>query len=138
MFSQVSVCQGEVCVAKGGAQGRGMRGGTGGRVQAGETATAADATHPTGMHSCSILFSFQYYSMLFNCFSEVWLRVQESCASLKTCSGSWCLIRCAQSLIRKTSLSGIKRGNIGEKVKLEAGIRMPLYHSDKISLFLSF
>ena len=50
-----------------------MAGRGGGGDLTGETATAADGTHPTGMHSCSILFSFQYYSMLFNCFSEVWL-----------------------------------------------------------------
>ena len=30
-----------------------FRGGGGGVCVAGETATAADGTHPTGMHSCS-------------------------------------------------------------------------------------
>ena len=30
----------------------GIRGGKGGGVVAGETATAADGTHPTGIHSC--------------------------------------------------------------------------------------
>ena len=39
-------------MAKGGVHGEGdMRGG-GGACMAGETATAADGTHPTGMHSC--------------------------------------------------------------------------------------
>ena len=42
-------CQG-VCMA-GGVCGRG-------RCMAGETTTAADGTHPTGMHSCFIIFQF--------------------------------------------------------------------------------
>ena len=41
---------GEACVAKGGMHCRG--GGIGGLCVAGEMATAADGTHPTGMHSC--------------------------------------------------------------------------------------
>ena len=63
MFSQASVCPGGFAWRRGGA-GEGHAGGGG---VAGETATAADGTHPT----CSILFSFQYYSMLFNCSSDV-------------------------------------------------------------------
>ena len=32
--------------------------GRGGACMAGETATAADGTHLTGMHSCSLLFHY--------------------------------------------------------------------------------
>ena len=39
--------QSGACVAKGG-----VHGGRGGGCVAGETATAADGRHPTGMHSC--------------------------------------------------------------------------------------
>ena len=42
---------GEACVAKGGMHGRGVCG-IGGLCVAGKMATAADGTHPTGMHSC--------------------------------------------------------------------------------------
>ena len=51
---------GRGCAWQGGMRGRGMcgRGDVCGRgaCVAGETATAADGTHPTGMHSCSQLF----------------------------------------------------------------------------------
>ena len=75
MFSQASVClwkggvhgKGGACVAKGGhawwkgvciSRGHTWQGGMHGREWQGacvaeETATAADGTHPTGMHSCS-------------------------------------------------------------------------------------
>ena len=36
---------------------RGVLGGGGAACVAGETATAADGTHPTGMHSCSVMLS---------------------------------------------------------------------------------
>ena len=39
------------CIAKGPCMAGGVQG-KGGGVRAGETATEADGTHPTGMHSC--------------------------------------------------------------------------------------
>ena len=57
MFSQASV---SLSVDKGGHVWQGsMLGGLHGRgvCVAGETATAADGTHPTGMHSCSCFLS---------------------------------------------------------------------------------
>ena len=60
MFSQVSVCLRVACVA-GGMYGNGGHVWWGvcmaewcirGACVAGEMATAADGTHPTGMHSC--------------------------------------------------------------------------------------
>ena len=64
MFSQVSVCPtGGACVVGGALPGRGLcgRGAVHGRggCMAGETATAAGATHPTEMHSC--FFDFFYF-----------------------------------------------------------------------------
>ena len=48
------MCGRGACVAGGGLHGRGVAGGVCGRgaCTAGDMATAADGTHPTGMHSC--------------------------------------------------------------------------------------
>ena len=47
------VCEVGVCMVGGGVHGRGQGACMSGRgVRAGETATEADGTHPTGMHSC--------------------------------------------------------------------------------------
>ena len=59
MFSEASVCpQGGACVAKGGAYVMVgcMHGGWVWQraCMAGEMVTAADVTHPNGMHSCSV------------------------------------------------------------------------------------
>ena len=52
----VGVMHGRGRVWQGGMYGRGGVHGRG-ACMAGETATAADGTHPTGMHSCFILYS---------------------------------------------------------------------------------
>ena len=45
------------CMAKGACVAKGGMHGEGGACMAGETATAADGMHPTGMHSCFTLLS---------------------------------------------------------------------------------